>query len=443
MKHILALGAGRSAIYFIEYFGKLSSKQDCKFTVADINTSFLKAELNNLKSINWIDTDLNNDEILNNLIEQADIVVSMLPAFMHDRIAEMCLAFNKHMATASYVSAYMNSIHNQAESKKLIFLNECGLDPGIDHMSACKIIHQIQNENAKIISFKSYCGGLITKQSIENPWSYKFTWNPRNVILAGQSTAQYLKDGELKYIPPQRIFSTLEKITMPDGTEYDGYPNRDSMSYTDAYGLQNASTLIRGTLRYPNYCKGWNALVNIGLTDSSCLIKHDGSLTYEKLVGRFLKSTSGDIKSNLKNEFKSFIDDQTIELFDSVELLSNKVIKRTSGSVAEYLQDLLEEHWKLKPVDHDLVVMQHLFQYEKNGKRIGIKSSLHIEGENNLRTAMAKTVGLPLALGVEKILNSEIVNYGVQIPNTAEWYTSILNELESKGIRFVDEEIEA
>lgn len=440
MKQILALGAGRSAIYFIEYFGRLASQDICGFTVADINTSFLKNELNDLNKINWVNGDLNNDETVINLVEKADIVVSLLPAFMHDRIATMCLNQNKHMATASYVSAHLNSIHGEVKEKKLIFLNECGLDPGIDHMSACKIIHELQEDDYEITSFKSYCGGLITKESIENPWSYKFTWNPRNVILAGQSIAQYLNDGELKYIPPQRIFNTIEKIYMPDGTEYDGYPNRDSMSYTEAYGLQSAKTLIRGTLRYPNYCKGWNALVNIGLTDSSTKIKHDGNLTYKQLVGRFLKSTSGDIKSNLKEEFKNNIDDLVIDLLDSVELLSDKIIKRTQGSVADYLQDLLEEHWKLKPTDHDLVVMQHLFQVKKNNQIKEIKSSLHIEGESNLRTAMAKTVGLPLALGVEKILNDSISSFGVQIPNSPQWYSSILPKLELYGIRFIEEE---
>lgn len=442
MKEILALGAGRSAIYFIEYFGKLASKESCAFTVADINTAFLKTELQQFNKINWIDGDLNNDTFLIPLIEKADIVVSLLPPIMHDRIADLCLAHQKHMATASYVSVHMKSLHNEAQKNKIIFLNECGLDPGIDHMSTCKIIHELQNQNVEIISFKSYCGGLITKESIENPWSYKFTWNPRNVVLAGQSTAQYLSNGERKYIPAQRIFSTTEVITMPDGTKYEGYPNRDSTNYTEAYGLQSAKTLLRGTLRYPNFCKGWNALVNIGLTDNSMQIEHDGLLTNKQLIKRFIKSTNGDIRSNLKKEFQTLIDDQVLELFDSIDLLSDEKIKRTSGSVAEYLQDLLEQHWKLKPTDRDLVVMQHLFETRKNGITSGLKSSLHLEGENNLKTAMAKTVGLPLALGVEKILNEEIDSFGVQIPNSPQWYESILAELEKNGIQFIDEEME-
>lgn len=436
MKTILTLGAGRSSIYFIEFFAKKAQQNECNLLVADQSVDRMRNELSAFDKVNWISGNLNDNAFLSQLIEKADIVVSLLPAFMHDKVAALCLEFKKHLATASYVSNTMQSFHDAAKANKLVFLNECGLDPGIDHMSACKIIHDLKNKGAQITSFKSYCGGLITAESIDNPWAYKFTWNPRNVVLAGNGTAQFLLNSDIKYVPYQRIFNTLETIKMPNGSVFDGYPNRDSLHYKDIYELNNALTLIRGTLRYPGYCKGWNAIVNLGLTENQTIINHSGDLTYADILNRLSISNESNLKNKLKADFPNLIDEEVIQLFDSIGLLSNKKCKRTSGTLAEYLQDLLEDAWKLKDNDRDLVVMQHIFEYSLAEKTETLRSSLFVEGETSEKTAMAKTVGLPLALGVNKIIESDFNEYGVQIPTVPEWYEPILTQLESFNIRF-------
>jgi saccharopine dehydrogenase-like NADP-dependent oxidoreductase len=223
---------------------------------------------------------------------------------------------------------------------------------------------------------------------------------------------------------------------MPNGSVFDGYPNRDSLHYKDIYELNNALTLIRGTLRYPGYCKGWNAIVNLGLTENQTIINHSGDLTYADILNRLSISNESNLKNKLKADFPNLIDEEVIQLFDSIGLLSNKKCKRTSGTLAEYLQDLLEDAWKLKDNDRDLVVMQHIFEYSLAEKTETLRSSLFVEGETSEKTAMAKTVGLPLALGVNKIIESDFNEYGVQIPTVPEWYEPILTQLESFNIRF-------
>lgn len=436
MKTILTLGAGRSSVYFIEFFAKKAQQNECNLLVADQSVERMKNELSAFDKVNWISGNLNDNAFLSQLIEKSDVVISLLPAFMHDNVAALCLEFKKHMATASYVSSTMQSFHEVAKANELVFLNECGLDPGIDHMSACKIIQDLKDKGAIITSFKSYCGGLIAAESIDNPWAYKFTWNPRNVILAGNGTAQFLLEGDIKYVPYQRIFNTLETIKMPNASVFDGYPNRDSLHYKDIYELKDTQTLIRGTLRYPGYCKGWNAIVNLGLTENQTIISHTGNLTYADILNRLSISDKLDLKNKLKSDFPKLIDDEVIQLFDSIGLLSNKECKRTSGTLAEYLQDLLEDAWKLKDNDKDLVVMQHIFEYTLDQKNETLRSSLFVEGESAEKTAMAKTVGLPLAIGVNKIIEGDFSEYGVQIPTVPEWYKSILSQLESFNIRF-------
>ena len=264
MYKLLVIGAGRSSGSLIEYLLNQSVAHNWQVTVADMDIRLAEEKLNKHPNGTAISFDIKNEEQRQAIIQTHDFVVSMLPAFMHGDVARDCVSFGKHLATASYVSADMKALDTEAKSKGLLLLNECGLDPGIDHASAMKLIDEIKQQGGKITSFKSYCGGLVAPESNDNPWGYKFSWNPRNVILAGQGTAQFLQNGELSFIPYNRLFTQTETVTVEGYGEFDAYANRDSVSYRDIYGLQGINTMLRGTLRQRGYCKAWSVFVKLG-----------------------------------------------------------------------------------------------------------------------------------------------------------------------------------
>jgi saccharopine dehydrogenase (NADP+, L-glutamate forming) len=363
----------------------------------------------------------------------------MLPAFMHAEVAKDCVEFGKHIATASYVSADMRALDKEAQQKGLILLNECGLDPGIDHASAMKEINEIKQKGGEIISFKSYCGGLVAPESNDNPWGYKFSWNPRNVILAGQGTAQYLENGDIKFLPYNRLFSQTDTISMEGYGSFDAYANRDSISYQEIYGLQSAKTMLRGTLRQQHYCKAWNVFILLGLTDDTTKITHANQLTYSDLINSFLPNATGTLKNKLKNFLKDNWDEQIESMLDYLELFSDKKITMGEGSPAQLLQALLEQKWKLQDTDKDMIVMQHQFEYKLPGdvnKIFKTNSSLVFIGKDNHDTAMAQTVGLPLAITVKNFITKQFIATGVQIPITPQIYEPLLKELEEHNIIF-------
>jgi saccharopine dehydrogenase (NADP+, L-glutamate forming) len=440
MSQLLILGSGKSAIYLIEYLLKWTFDNNWKIKIADFNTQHIVNLLEKNPNLSLVNVDLSNDEFRANLIEESFIVVSMLPAFMHPLVAKQCLNKNVHLATASYESEFLRSHAEEIKEKSLFFINECGLDPGIDHMSAMRVIHHLQNIGAKITGFHSYCGGLIAEESIDGPWAYKFSWNPRNVILAGQGTARFLENGKLKFVPYQRVFAKPKSISMTDGSVYDGYPNRDSLEYKSIYGLHEVDTLIRGTLRHAGFCKAWNFLVQLGITDDTFQFPITGELTYCSFIEAFLPEVSGDLKSDFKNLLGEDYSDADFEKLVWTGLLSNEKVKIKSGSPAQIVQALLEDKWKLQQDDKDLIVMQHLFEYQLNDKNYKLTSSLSLTGENQTKTAMAKTVGLPLAIAVKLFLEGKIKEKGLILPISSSIYIPILDELESiHGIQFIEE----
>jgi len=442
MQQVLILGSGKSAIYLIEYLLQWTFENHWKIKIADFNTNHISNLKNGNDHLTLIDVDLSNEEYRANLIEESYIVVSMLPAFMHPLVAEQCLLKNVHLATASYESEFLRSHAAEIKEKSLFFINECGLDPGIDHMSAMKVIHILQGNGAKITGFHSYCGGLIAKESIDGPWAYKFSWNPRNVILAGQGTARFLENGKLKFVPYQRVFANPNNISMTDGSVYDGYPNRDSLEYKSIYGLNNIDTLIRGTLRHAGFCKAWNFLVQLGITDDTFQFPITDDLTYRSFIEAFLPEVSGDLKADFKKLMGNDYSDVDFEKLEWTGLLSDEKIKIKNGSPAQIVQALLEDKWKLQKDDKDLIVMQHLFEYEMNGVEHKITSSLSLTGESQIKTAMAKTVGLPLAIAIKLFLEDKIKERGLILPITPNIYAPILDELEHKhGIQFIEETI--
>ncbi|MBL7910781.1 MAG: saccharopine dehydrogenase NADP-binding domain-containing protein [Bacteroidia bacterium] len=439
MVKILIIGAGRSTVSLIDYLLRNSSVHDWKITVADVDIKLAQEKVGNHQNGKAISFDIKNEEKRRLVILEHDLVISMLPAFMHGDVARDCVEFGKHLATASYVSADMKALDNEAKKKNIILLNECGLDPGIDHASAMKLIDEIKSEGGDIISFKSYCGGLVAPESNDNPWGYKFSWNPRNVILAGQGTAQYLHEGTLKFIPYNRLFTQTDVIEMDGYGKFDAYANRDSISYIESYGLENIKTMVRGTLRQHGYCKAWNVFVKLGLTDDSSKITHANNLTYTSLLSSFLPSGKGNLKDRLKEFMGTAWDAEIEKQMDYLELFSDKKIEVAEGTPAQLLQALLEEKWKLKPNDKDMIVMQHQFEYALPGKNVQkLNSSLVVIGEDENHTGMALTVGLPLAITVKNFLTKQFNLSGVQIPTKKEIYLPLLKELEENKIVFTE-----
>ena len=441
MKHILVIGAGRSSSALIEYLLQHAPAENWQITVADMDIRLAQEKVGKASNGSAQAFDIRDDEKRRALIAKHDLVISMLPAFMHGDVARDCVELGKHMATASYVSSDMKSLDAEAKKKGLLLLNECGLDPGLDHASAMKVIHHIQKEGGTITSFKSYCGGLVAPASNDNPWGYKFSWNPRNVILAGQGTAQWLENGVLKFIPYNRLFTQIDTIAVEGYGKFDAYANRDSISYIDSYGLKNISTMLRGTLRQQNYCKAWNVFVKLGLTDDSAKIYNTAKLSYTDLLKSFLPVNSGNVKADLKAFMGNEWDNDIENMMEYLEVFSNKKISINEGSPAQLLQALLEEKWQLKTGDRDMIVMQHQFDYRTaKGEQKHLQSSLVLEGKNEHMTAMAMTVGLPLAITVRRFLQGHLAVSGVQIPTVPQIYEPMLQELSLFGISFTEKE---
>ena len=443
MKNILVIGAGRSTVSLISYLLENATANNWQVTVADMSLDLAKSKTVGYPLAKAIQLDIDNKEQRLQEIQKADFVISMLPAFMHLPVIKDCVALGKHVATASYVSPEMQALDEEAKQKNILLLNECGLDPGIDHASAMKVIDEIQAQGGEITSFKSFCGGLVAPESNDNPWGYKFSWNPRNVVVAGQATAQYLEDGGIKYIPYNRIFTQTDTIEV-DGAKYDAYANRDSLSYIHPYKLDTVKTILRGTLRQTGYCKAWNVFVKLGLTDDTFTIKDTQGKTYTQLLQSFLPNKTGSVKQNLVDFIGKEADTESIAMIEWLGFFDNVKIELAQGTPAQLLQHLLEKKWLLKPNDKDLVVMQHQFEIDTSKNKAlpkKINSSLVVIGTDQHHTAMAKTVGLPLAIAVKNFLMGKFNLTGVQIPIHKEIYAPLLQELEQYGICFKEEHI--
>ena len=442
MQHILILGAGRSSQVLIETLYHKGQSQNWSITVADTNLNTALDRVKELPGAVAVSIDISDKESAAKQIEAADIVVSLLPAFLHPEVALLCLEKGKHLTTASYVSSQMAALHEQAANAGLIFLNECGLDPGLDHMSAMQIINRLRDEGGEITSFKSWCGGLPAPASNTNPWGYKISWNPRNVVLAGQGTAAWLEDGKIKYRPYSRIFDFPEPVEVAGSGRFEGYPNRDSLSYRAVYGLNNISTLLRGTLRNPGYCKAWNLLVQLGLTDDTYTLSNPGISTKADLLSHFVPGmgTTDALKERTARYLGIAADSVEMDKLDWLGLFGNESLGLDMATPAQALQKIIEEKWAMKPNDRDMIVMQHSFSYTLNGISKTIHSSLTVEGTDSVRTAMALTVGLPLALATELVLQGKIKKRGVLIPVSGEIYEPILAGLQAEGLVFTETE---
>lgn len=436
MKKILVIGAGRSSANLIKYLTDHAEAENWQIRVGDMDISFARQKIGNSSRATAFELNASDKEQRRKEIESADLVISMLPAAMHMLVARDCLDFSKNVITPSYIPDEMWALDKEAREKGIIILNEMGVDPGIDHMSAMKIIHEIHAEGGVLQSFESFTGGLIAPECDDNPWNYKITWNPRNVVLAGQGgTARFRMENKLKYIPYHKLFERITPVEIEGYGQFEGYANRDSLKYTKLYDLEGIPTLYRGTLRRGGFCAAWNALVQLGLTDDSFQIENPGELTWRALTASFagIKEDSA-----LEDHLKAYlnINEDILTKLKWLGIFETKSLGITEGSPAIALQKLIEEKWKLGPEDKDMIVMWHRFYYTANNERYEVESSLITKGDDPIHTAMSKTVGLPIAIAAKLILTNRMKLQGVQLPVIPEIYQPVLQELEAFGIRF-------
>jgi saccharopine dehydrogenase (NADP+, L-glutamate forming) len=444
MKRILILGAGRSSSSLISYLLEHARIFQWHITVGDLSIDNAREKIGSADTGQAVLFDINDTEASREVIDTSDIVISLLPPSFHPLVALRCLESGKHLFTASYVSDEMKAFHEEARSKGLLFLNECGLDPGLDHLSAMQVIDRIRAAGGLITGFESFTGGLIAPDTDpENPWRYKFTWNPRNVVMAGQGTARYLHEGKNKYIPYQQLFRRLTNIYVPGYGDYEGYANRDSLKYIDTYGLDGIRTMLRGTLRNKGFCSAWNILVQLGCCDDSYQMENVAKLTHAAFLDSFLphdRSHKG-VLEKLCAYAQLTENDRPIRMLTWAGMFEDTPVGMDGGSPAKILECVLHKKWKLKPSDKDQIVMWHRFCYEVDGKEKEKQASLVATGSDATYTAMAKTVGLPLAIATKLLVLDKLQSRGVVIPITAEFYEPILAELARTGIALQEQQI--
>jgi saccharopine dehydrogenase (NADP+, L-glutamate forming) len=441
MKQILILGAGRSSSALISYLIKNAPANEWQVTVGDFSEAAARARIGD-SDASAISFNVEHTEASRLAIRRADVVISMIPASLHPLVAQICLAEKKHLLTASYVSDEMRSMSDAALANGLLFLNECGLDPGIDHMSAMQVINKIKSWGGEMISFESFTGGLIAPETEpQNPWRYKFTWNPRNVVLAGQGTARFLQNGRFKYIPYQQLFKRTTSISVPGFDDYEGYANRDSLKYVEVYGLQNCQTVLRGTLRNKGYCSAWNILAQLGCCDDSYAMENVGSMTHRDFISSFLDSNK-KTEDAICSLFGISTDSDEMKRLAWSGFFTTEKIGLEKGTPAQLLEHILNKKWKLNPGDKDFIVMWHRFKFSLNGNEKQIQAWLTTTGEDEVQTAMAKTVGLPLAVACRLLLQNKLKSRGVVIPIIPEIYEPVLHELKTLGISLTEKETE-
>lgn len=446
MKNILLLGAGLSSSSLIRYLLQIAEKEEWYLKIVDQNKETIEKKIKGSKFaealvFNALDSEQRKPEI-----EKSDIVISMLPARFHVDVAKDCILLKKDLITPSYVSPEMEALDEEAKAAGIVIMNEIGVDPGIDHMSAMHVIDKIRLQGGVMRNFESFTGGLVAPESDDNPWNYKFTWNPRNVVLAGQGgAAQFVQEGQYKYIPYNKLFRRTETIYVDGYGKFEGYANRNSLQYREKYQLEGIPTIFRGTLRRSGFSRAWNTFVQLGATDDSYAMEGSENMSYRDYINSFLPYHPHDsVELKLRYYLKIDQDDSLWEKLMWLDIFNpDKKVGLINASPAEILQKILEEKWQLAPNDKDMIIMYHRFVYKLNGKFKEITSQMVNIGEDQTYTSMSNCVGIPLGICVKKILKGEIQITGVHIPTIKEIYDPILTELENHGIVFTEHEAPA
>ncbi len=441
MKNILIFGTGRSSKTLIKYLVENGIEFGWKIRIADLYVD----EKEKLPEVYYSILNVKDEFARDAEVKNADLVISMLPARFHKYVAESCVKFSKNMLTASYETPELKAFEAEVEAKGLCFLNECGLDPGLDHMSAMKMIDRIKSERHEFLCFESFTGGLVAPESDDNPWNYKFSWNPRNVVLAGQGgAAKFIQNGKIKYIPYNRLFRRTELIDLGAFGRFEGYANRDSLNYIEKYKLDGIPTIFRGTLRRPGFCRAWDVFVQLGATDDSYYLEDIENMTYRDFINSFLPYHPSDsVELKLYHYLNIPQDSEVIHKLNWLGIFEKKKIGLKKATPAQVLEQLLQQKWQLQPEDKDMIVMWHKFVYRdhKTGNQHTFTSSLVVTGDDQNHTAMSKTVGLPMAVAAKLLLTGKLDLKGMYIPNRKEIYEPILNELEDFGLVFQEQEV--
>ena len=437
MSNVLIVGSGRSAPSLIRYLG--SALPASRIVIADKDISLAMKYSEGYSNFEVVALDIENDEARDKLVEASDLVLSMVPVRFHALVLESCIEHGKDMITPSYESKEMLERRNEIDAAGILVLNEMGLDPGIDHMSAMKIVDEIRSLGGKLTAFESFTGGLMAPGFDDNPWQYKFTWNPRNVILAGQGGAvRFLHNGRYKYIPYTKVFRRTERIEIEGYGTFEGYANRDSLYYLKKYNLEGLSTIYRGTLRRPGFCRAWDLFIQLGVTDDSYVVEDSENMTYREFFNSFLRYNPHDsVELKMMQYLKIDQDSGLMEKLQSLDIFSDNKIGLKRATPAQILEHILKQQWTMDPDEKDMIVMWHKFYFEDNeGNCYQKTSSLIALGDDAQFTAMANTVGLPMGIAAKLVLNNTIQLKGLQLPVTKEIYQPVMEELENFGIVF-------
>jgi len=444
MKKILVIGAGRSSSSLIKYLLDHAQQENWFIHVGDANEELARQKTGNHPQARAFAFDALNAENRKKEIAAVDLVISMLPAAMHYDVVKDCVDMKKNVLTPSYVSEPIKKLHETALKNGVAIINELGVDPGIDHMSAKRILDHIHSVGGEMVIFESFTGGLVAPESDNNPWNYKFTWNPRNVVIAGQGgAAKFIQAGQYKYIPYHKLFRRTEIIKIEGYGKFEGYANRDSLSYRDLYDLHDIPTFYRGTLRRVGFCRAWDVFVQLGCTDDSYVIENSEDMTYREFINSFLAYHPHDsVELKLRHYLKIDQDDEIMEKFEWLGIFEPKKIGLKRATPAQILQNILEQKWSLAPDDKDMIVMWHKLTYKLKDVMHEISSSMVCKGTDQTYTAMANTVGLPLGICAKLVLQGKVSLKGVLLPIEKEIYEPVLNELEHFGIRFIEKEVQ-
>ncbi len=442
MKKILVLGAGKSSSTLIDFLLHESESKAWNITVGDLDLNLAEDKIKNHINGTAIQFDIFKKGEREKIIAEQDLVVSMMPALFHIHVAEICADLGINMLTASYLTPEIKALNDKFKEKGVGLIMEMGLDPGIDHMSAMKVLDNIRNAGHELRAFETFTGGLLAPSNDDNPWEYKFTWNPRNVVMAGQGYVKFIQEGRYKYIPYPKLFRRTEMIHIPDLGYFEGYANRDSLKYLEAYKLEGIKTLYRGTLRRVGFCKAWDIFVQLGATDDTYTLESVGKMTHRQFINSFLSYNPNDsVELKLAHYINTDMDSEEMFKFRWLGMFEDELVGIDAGTPAQILEHILKKKWTIESDEKDMIVMWHKFEYFEAGKLKQIQSHMAIEGTDSINTAMSKTVGLPLAVSAKLILEGKIQPKGVNIPTEKYIYEPVLKDLETHGITFIEREI--
>lgn len=437
-KGIIVLGAGRSSSVLIDFLLEHAGSLGWRVTVGDLDIKLAEERVHGHASGQAISFDIHSDEDKAQL-QDYDLVISMVPAAFHIHVARVCAEHGVNMLTASYLNEEIKALEDQFKAKGVGLIMELGLDPGIDHMSAMKVLDKIKASGARLKTFETFTGGLLAPSQDDNPWKYKFTWNPRNVVLAGQGYVKFLQEGRYKYIPYQKLFRRTEVIHIPEHGYFEGYANRDSLKYLDAYKLRGIETLYRGTLRRTGYCKAWDVFVQLGATDDTYQMQNVAELTHRQFINSFLSFNPNDsVELKLAHYLGLEIDGEEMHKLKWLGLFEEELVGLKEGTPAQVLEHILKKKWTIRPDEKDMIVMWHKFEYYEGEELKRLQSYMAVEGEDSVKTAMSKTVGLPLAVTAKLILEGKLQPKGVFIPTEKFIYEPVLEALEPYGVNFTE-----